>query len=151
MPDPKVLEAQLKGLDEKYRLLLNEAEKRNEQRFEAQQIAITTAMIAQEKAVLAAMTSAEKAVTKAELAAERRFESVNEFRQTLSDQTNSFLTRNEYTAQHTAATDRISSIEQQLVEIRGKSAGKSDLWGVLAGVIAIVLSLATVVILILTK
>lgn len=56
----------------------------NEQRFKAQ-----------EQAVAFALASAEKAVTKAELAAEKRFESVNEFRNQLKDQTGTFITRNE--------------------------------------------------------
>ena len=42
-----------------------------------------------------ALQAAEKAVTKAELAAEKRFESVNEFRNQLKDQTGTFITRNE--------------------------------------------------------
>jgi len=64
---------------------LREAEiNANEQRFKAQ-----------EQAVAFALASAEKAVTKAELAAEKRFESVNEFRNQLKDQTGTFLTRNE--------------------------------------------------------
>jgi len=56
----------------------------NEQRFRAQ-----------EQAVAFALQAAEKAVTKAELAAEKRFESVNEFRNQLKDQTGTFITRNE--------------------------------------------------------
>lgn len=56
----------------------------NEQRFKAQ-----------EQAVAFALQAAEKAVTKAELAAEKRFESVNEFRNQLKDQTGTFITRNE--------------------------------------------------------
>ena len=49
-----------------------------------------------EKAVAAALASAEKAVDKAEGASEKRFDSVNEFRKTLSDQTGSFITRDKY-------------------------------------------------------
>lgn len=59
-----------------------EAELRNEQRFQAQ-----------EKAVIAAMLSADRAVAKAEAASEKRFESVNEFRGTLSDQVRLFIPR----------------------------------------------------------
>lgn len=40
--------------------------------------------------------AAEVAVNKAEVAAEKRFDSVNEFRQTLSDQTKSFVTEDKY-------------------------------------------------------
>ena len=48
-----------------------------------------------ERAVQAALAAAEKAVIKAETAAERRFASVNEFRQTLTDQATTFIPRNE--------------------------------------------------------
>ena len=46
----------------------------------------TLCRLSLKKAVNAALQSAERAVLKAETAAERRFASVNEFRQTLSDQ-----------------------------------------------------------------
>jgi len=48
-----------------------------------------------DKQIALALNSAEKAVTKAETATEKRFESVNEFRLTLSDQTKTFVTRGE--------------------------------------------------------
>src|SRR5579864_936921 len=70
---------------------------RYNQRFEASQSAINTALIAQQTSLQAALTAqksatdmaqaaADRAVTKSELAADKRFESVNEFRATLSDQ-----------------------------------------------------------------
>jgi len=46
---------------------------------------------AQEKAVIAALAAADRANTKAELAADKRFDAVNEFRQTLTDQTATFI------------------------------------------------------------
>jgi hypothetical protein len=54
------------------------------------------AMLAErDKQISLALTAAEKAVTKAEVATEKRFESVNEFRLTLSDQTKTFVSRGE--------------------------------------------------------
>ena len=74
-----------------------------------------------DKAIQAALVSAEKAVAKAEAASERRFEGVNEFRQTLSDQAATFPTRNEVAAQiervnsDTARNaDRIAEMELRL-------------------------------------
>jgi hypothetical protein len=61
----------------------------------AQQTAMSTAMTAADAAVKAALTAAETAVNKAEVATEKRFESVNEFRKTLTDQTAQFMTRDE--------------------------------------------------------
>ena len=70
-------------------------EKKNEQIRLADLNASEQRFKAQEQAVTFALQSAEKAVTKAELAAEKRFESVNEFRDQLKDQTGTFITRNE--------------------------------------------------------
>lgn len=124
--------------DEVLYVKIEEAEKRNGQRFDAQ-----------EKAVQAALAAAEKAVTKAEVAAEKRFESVNEFRKTLSDQTASFLTRNEYNLQHQALSEkmddvtvRMNLVERSIGELKERSAGRSDIWGILTGGIAIVVSIA---------
>ena len=93
--------------------------------FLAQQTAMKTAFDAADKAVAAALESAEKAVTKAEAAAEKRFESVNEFRQQLTDQAATFVSRTEYTVNHATlndkfdaeakrTTERISAIELRL-------------------------------------
>jgi len=74
-----------------------------------------------DKAIQAALVSAEKAVGKAEAASERRFEGVNEFRQTLSDQAATFPTRGEVAAQiervnaeATRNTARLGELELRL-------------------------------------
>ena len=56
----------------------------------------------QDKAVQSALSAAKEAVNKAETAADKRFEAVNEFRQTLSDQTSTFMSRTEYEAKYDA-------------------------------------------------
>lgn len=67
--------------------LINEKDKNYNQRFEN--------VI---QATQAALAAADRAVNKAEEATEKRFASVNEFRQTLTDQTSTFLTRAEFNA-----------------------------------------------------
>jgi vacuolar-type H+-ATPase subunit H len=64
----------------------------------------------QQRAIEAALSAAEKAVTKAEVATEKRFDSVNEFRKTLSDQAANFLQRGEYYAQHKALEEKVGAI-----------------------------------------
>jgi len=64
--------------------LLAAADRRYEQRFDAQ-----------EKAVQAALNAAKDAVNKAEQASEKRLDSVNEFRAQLRDQAGTFVTRSE--------------------------------------------------------
>lgn len=93
-------------------ILINERDVRYGQRFVAQQEALAAALAAAEKAVAAALLAADRAVTKAELASEKRFENVNEFRAALADQSNTLMTRNEYTAAHVALEDKIDRLEK---------------------------------------
>jgi hypothetical protein len=149
----ETLRVLVEGLNDKFKIMMDEAEKRNGQRFDAQQEAVATAMTAAEKAVVAAMAAAEKAVTKAEAAAEKRFESVNEFRKTLSDQTNSFLTRNEYAAQHAALVEKVDALlirmlgmDKKVDGIQERGFGRNDTWVILATVVALLISVASVVV-----
>ncbi len=59
----------------------------------------------------AALEAAEKAINKAEQATERRFQSVNEFRQTLTDQAASFMPRAESEQRSNATTERLRELE----------------------------------------
>ena len=146
------IDVRIKNLDEKFMLLINEAEKRNGQRFEAQQQAIAVALQAQEKAVQAAMDSAEKAVSKSEAATDKRFDSVNEFRKALEEQTLSFLTRTEYNVQHQSLGEKVDmnvskihDIEKDIGAIKERGIGRHDIWTIL---ISSVSSIATIVTLI---
>ena len=83
--------------------LLAERDRRYEQRF-----------VDQEKAILTALATSSKAIDKAETATELRFQGVNEFRQTLSDQAAQFITRTEVTAGTARNTERIQEIATRL-------------------------------------
>jgi uncharacterized protein with LGFP repeats len=138
-PSIETLKVQIKALDEKFTLWFAETNKRNDQRFQAQQ-----------EAVQAALISAEKAVTKAEMASERRFEAVNEFRQSLSDQTMTYMPRTEYTVQHQALSDklslsseRIAALEKKIIEIASRGTGRNDVWVIMVAVLGLLLSLGT--------
>jgi cysteinyl-tRNA synthetase len=96
------LHEHLVGRLEDLRVLLDE-------RHAAQQLAMSTALTAAEKAVAAALVSAEKAVSKAEAASEKRFDSVNEFRQQLSDQAATFAARAEVEVQIKALSEKVES------------------------------------------
>jgi len=61
--------------------------------FTAQQTAMQTALTSQKLAVDTALGAADRAVAKAETATDKRFESVNEFRATLSDLQSTFIPR----------------------------------------------------------
>ena len=104
---------------------------------------------AQEEAVHAALSAADVALTKAETASERRFESVNEFRAQLTDQTREFIRRTEYMQAHETLTEQVRSLTARVDRTEGRSGGLHAGWGMLVGavgllggIIAIFLALA---------
>jgi hypothetical protein len=92
----------------------------------AQKEAVTAALTAADRAVQAALISAEKAVNKAEDAAGERFKAVNEFRQTLTDQAATFLTRAEYDAAHKAVDDRINANADRVAALELRLTSRLD-------------------------
>jgi Flp pilus assembly protein TadB len=103
--------------------VMDQMDLRYQQRFEAQT-----------KAIDAALLAAKEAVTKAENATEKRFESVNEFRDTLSDQAATFITRVEYAS----LEKRVTELATRQENAAGRGQGLSALWGyfvALAGVL----------------
>lgn len=89
---------------------------------------LTEAMAAQKDAVTAALNAAEKAVIKAENAAERRFEAVNEFRSSLSDQQHTFITRKEAEALFAIINTAIHRLETTGAAGVGRASGIEWLW-----------------------
>lgn len=114
------------SLKEYVETLLREMELRNSQRFDAQ-----------EKAVSAALAAAEKAVTKAETASEKRFDGVNEFRQSLSDQQATFARQDVVAAQLASMDARVSALTTQGTETKGRGAGLTQAWGYVVALAAI--------------
>jgi hypothetical protein len=103
--------------------MMEEKSLRDEQRYEAQQLALREALIGQEKAVNAALAAAEKAVSKAEVAAEKRFDNVNEFRGQLADQAATFMPRNEAQVLITALAKDVDLLKLSDSQNRGKATG----------------------------
>jgi hypothetical protein len=114
--------AEIRALKE----VLAERDRRYTERFDAQ-----------EGANRLALDAAEKAVLKAENAAERRFESVNEFRATLSDQAAQFVTRKEVEALFVAVNGTLGRLEQGASNSAGRGAGMSQMWGWIAAIAAL--------------
>ncbi len=115
------LETNLKALRE----VLDERNKRYELRASTQ-----------DNAVKSALDTSEKAITKAESATERRFEGVNEFRQTLADQASRLMPRSEYTVQHQALEDKVSTSEARINQLQNdilallaRGGGMKEAWG----------------------
>lgn len=160
--------------------LLVEMDHRYEDRFKAQELALANALtahektitavnqlidtaiqrvkdqageraVAQDKAVDAALEAAKEAVVKAETANEKRFDAVNEFRQTLADQTSTFLPRPEYNALHTQLEQRVDTNTKQLDELRGRGSGVSEVQksqdrnrALIFAIIGVIISLAVI-------
>ncbi len=109
-------------------------EQRIHQRFDLQERAVQSALVAQEKAATAAAQVAREAISKADSATEKRFEGVNEFRQALSDQTARFIMRSEYTSAHEALMDRCTKLERaQSQQAGGEQRGDTTLTRMLQG------------------
>ena len=122
------------------RELINERDRRYEQRFEAQRTAVDAALAAQEKAV-----------AKAETAAEKRFESVNEFRGQLADQAARLLPRAESDVAFAGVREkidglavRIDALATRIERGEGQRSGLKDGWGYLVGAAGFVATLIAI-------
>jgi hypothetical protein len=94
--------------------LIDEREARTKERFQALKESTENGMNSAKEAITAAMDASDKAVNKSEVATEKRFESVNEFRKSLSDQTANQLTRAEYQIAHQSILDKIDMCEKRM-------------------------------------
>jgi hypothetical protein len=125
--DYAVLKAQLCAIQK----FIDERDRRYEERFKAMD----------EKTGLA-LTSSKEAVTKAEVATEKRFDAVNEFRGTLSDQAATLLPRAEAAARFTSYDEKIDEIKKDITSLResnsksqGRSSGFNSAWGIAVSIL----------------
>lgn len=96
------------------------------ERYATQTKALDAAFKAAEQAVAVALANAEKATVKAEMAADKRFESVNEFRAVLTDQTRTFIARSEYEAARGALADRVTMNADRLAALELRLTSRLD-------------------------
>jgi hypothetical protein len=97
-----------------------------DRRFASMQLQMDQRFVASEKAVASALTAANLATSKAETAAEKRFDSVNEFRQTLSDQTKSFVTLDKFEG----VASRVDRIESAALALQQNFSNSTNARGV---------------------
>ena len=101
-----------------------ETDRRYQQRFTAQ-----------EQAVAAALTSAKEAVSKAEAASEKRFDSVNEFRATLADQSATLISRTEVDQRFKGIDEKVDIIMGRMDRLEGRAGGQTSTWAyIIAGI-----------------
>lgn len=121
-------------------MMIAERDRQYDQRFRAQEIAVTAALAAAKEAVAAALTAAKEAVTKAEGAAEKRFDSVNEFRNTLKDQQQTLASKAELDVRFKFFEDKLKLIDERQARALGSTEGTAALWPILFGVGSFVLA-----------
>jgi len=97
-----------------------------------------------EKSFLLAMSSADKAVQKAETAIERRLEGVNEFRATLADQQRLLMPRAEVEVIVNSMNERIGELKRQIDTLQSERQGIKGGWGYAVGVVGLVLVILSI-------
>ncbi len=97
----------LRGLHAYFVLWLESMERFYDERFRAMD----------EKTTLA-LANSKEAINKAEVATEKRFDSVNEFRQTLSDQTATFMPRAEATVTFANMGEKFDALAKDIIALR---------------------------------
>jgi len=95
---------------------------------------------AQQKAVEAALASADRAVVKAETAADKRFDSVNEFRKTLTDETQTFVPRAEYGQAYKALEDKVADLTVRVNANENRSVGSAQTWAYMFGALGFIMA-----------
>jgi|ERR1043166_99221 hypothetical protein len=145
-------------LEEKFYSLIRSQEAMGralEAKLEEQKESVQIALVAQKEQVSQALASADRAVTKAETASEKRFEAVNEFRNTLADQQRNLMPRQEITVIVAAmegkiqvikdALDgKIGIIQQTLLKLEGRRSGISEGWGWAIGIIGLIVAIISI-------
>lgn len=123
--------------------IIAERDRQYAQRFDAQEKSTIVALAAAEKAVQAALIAAKEAVQKAEVASEKRFDSVNEFRNTLKDQQLLLMTRVEAEARFKDMDRRILENAQQVADRASEARGAAVLWGYIAGAVGLFIGIGS--------
>jgi hypothetical protein len=115
------------------RELIQSNDKRYEQRFDAQEKAVGAALAAQKELSAQALANSKEAITKADVSTEKRFEAVNEFRSTLRDQQNTFMTRKEAEASMAELTRQVRDLQARVDKAEGQGSGAWNLWVLIGG------------------
>ena len=72
----------------------------------------------------AKLSAQNKAVQKAEIAMDSRLQGMNEFRQSLADQSQTMMPRAEYTVQHASLSEKIDSLATRIAALENLDKGK---------------------------
>lgn len=117
-----ILEAKMMG----HWTLDNQRERDIAQQFTAAREAVQVAMESQNKAAAISIVVAKETVENLRLSYDKRFEGVNEFRQALSDQTNTFIPRLEFSTSHQSLEDKVDTLASRLDKIEANKVGSEE-------------------------
>ena len=112
----------LRAVTEMVTGILDERDRRYEERWNAQQ----------------------EALRKVEDATEKRFESVNEFRKTLDDQQRTLMPRSEADVIFRGLTDKFAAMKETVDRLLSERAGIKGGWGYSVGVIGLILTILSI-------
>jgi len=112
---------------------------------------INANLTSEKEARTIALATAKDAIDKSDKSVEIHFASVNEFRQSLSDQTTKFPSRLEVDVKFNAVNDKLASLEKLADQNAGKAEGINAVWVVLLGAIGMVIEVGTLVLLVVYK
>jgi hypothetical protein len=116
-------------------------DRRYEERFAASQKALELGLAGTKSEINAALVAADRAVQKAEAASEKRFEGVNEFRSTLSDQQRTLIPRQEVDVLVRGLDEKIAQLTKQFDAVIAERGGVKVGYGYAVGVAGFVLVL----------
>ena len=115
-------------LREEYKTLMNERDRRYEDRFKAQEAAVAAALVSQERMTTNAFASSEKAIQKAETSQTIYNERSNEFRGQLADQAKTLIPRTEAENHFRGYDEKLEDLKRSIADLResrSSSAGRS--------------------------
>lgn len=133
MPDTPITQAGLDRLEANLRTLIEATKTHVLTLRDADRLHIEQRFKDSGTAVDAALNAAKEAVLKAEGAAEKRFEGVNEFRQTLADQQRTLIPRTEAEQRMAELARRIQELETANATKSAETEGSKNLWGYIVG------------------
>lgn len=85
-----------------------------------------------------ALAAADRAVNKAESASEKRFDAVNEFRETLADQQRNLMPRSEAELLIKALNEKIDALNATTISRQGLLIGQREGMGIIIGVASVI-------------
>ena len=115
-------------LREEYKTLMNERDRRYEDRFKAQEAAVAAALVSQERMTTNAFAASEKAIQKAETSQTIYNERSNEFRGQLADQAKTLIPRTEAENHFQGYDEKLEDLKRSIADLResrSSSAGRS--------------------------